>query len=350
MSLGVSVVICCHNSAKRLPETLKHLAAQQVSEGIPWEIVVIDNASTDNTAEMALRHQAIFHPIPLRVIDEPVAGLSHARERGVREARHEIISFIDDDNWVAADWVNHVNAIFAQQPDVGVCGGKVDAVCEIDPPAWFEWIKGFYAVGSQHPRSGDITNAPGTLLWGAGLSMRTSVVRKLLDDGFVFLLSGREGNHLLSGEDTELCFALRTLGWHLWYDDSLRLLHFIPKERLRWDYTRRLMHGMGKSSVLFDLYLSALDCPPFDTYPAWKKTWPYQFLKAFRRCGTMILFHPGDCFFQSEGSMIALRFEMMKARLLMLWSLRKRYLKLVDLIAGSSWANNQKNHRAKPSG
>ncbi|HEY0257611.1 MAG TPA: glycosyltransferase, partial [Candidatus Methylacidiphilales bacterium] len=262
MKPGVSVVICCHNSAKRLPETLRNLAAQEISPDLPWEVIVVDNASTDDTATVA-RNSWAATSSPLRVVAEPKAGLCHARIRGIQEAQHEIISFLDDDNWAAPDWIRRVQAIFSSRPEVGACGGRINAVCEISPPSWFESLRGNYAVGPQHSETGDITNDPGTLLFGAGLNLRTAAIRELFDKGFVFLMSGRDGNRLLAGEDTELCFALRALGWHLWYDDALQLRHFIPKERLRWDYARRLMQGMGKASILFELYLLALDRPPF---------------------------------------------------------------------------------------
>jgi len=341
MKSGVSIVICCHNSAKRLPETLRHLAAQKVSGSLSWEVVVIDNASTDDTAETARRCWPVPAPAPMRVIFEPQAGLSHARIRGIREAQHEIISFIDDDNWVAADWIERVNAIFAQHPEFGLCGGRADAVYEVEPPAWFERIKGFYALGSQHKVSGDVTDSTGTLLWGAGLSMRTSAIRKLLDDGFVFTMSGRKGNSLLTGEDTELCFALRALGWRFWYDDNLALRHFVPKARLKWDYALRLMRGSGESSALFALYLFALNGPPFDVYPAWKKTWLFQVLKTLRKFTGVILSHPEVCFRQPEGSPAALEFEQLKSQLASLWALRGRYKKLQEDIRQSAWVKGR---------
>ena len=176
--MSVSVIICCHNSAKRLPETLRHLAAQQVPAAIPWEVVVIDNASTDDTATLAPAIWPASALAPLRVVAEPQAGLRHARIRGIREARHEIISFIDDDNWVAPDWVQRVEALFAN-PEVGAAGGRSEAVTEIPPPPWFESIQELYAIGRQHPRDGDVTDASGTLLWGAGLNLRASAARHL---------------------------------------------------------------------------------------------------------------------------------------------------------------------------
>jgi len=339
MNGGVSVIICCHNSAKRLPETLRHLAAQQVPDGLPWEVLVIDNASMDDTAETALRCWPSVALAPLRVVSEPQAGLSHARIRGIQEARHEIISFIDDDNWVSTDWIKRVDAIFVNCPEIGASGGRIEAVCEITPPDWFESIQGYYAVGRQHLRSGDITKTSGTLLCGAGLNLRTAAVRKLLDNGFVCMMSDRKGNLLSTGGDTEICFALRESGWRFWYDDALVLRHFIPKERLQWSYALRLMRGMGEASALFELYLFALNRPPFHARPAWKKSWLFSALKALRQLGAVILSHPSDCFRQPEGSPHALNFKMCSGRWVALWALCGRYKKLGEEIRRSPWVH-----------
>ena len=338
MSGGVSVVVCCHNSAERLPETLKHLAAQQVPKDIPWEIVVIDNASTDNTAETALRCWPAKWPAPLRVVSEPLAGLSHVRIKGILEARLEIISFIDDDNWPSVDWITRVTTLFANRPKIGALGGRIEAVCEIIPPDWFESVQKHYAVGRQHSQSGDITNVQGTLLCGAGLNLRTAAVRKLFEDGFVFMMSGRKGNRILMGEDTELCFALRASGWRIWYDDDLVLRHFIPKERLQWNYALRLMRGMGESSTLLELYLFALNGPPFGAYAAWKKTWFFQTCKILRQFVAFLLFHPDARRQESEGSIAALEREKLKGQLDAVWGLRGRYAKLQEAIRQAAWA------------
>jgi glycosyltransferase involved in cell wall biosynthesis len=341
MNEGVSVIICCHNSAQRLPETLRHLAAQQVPEDLPWEIVVVDNASTDDTAETAAGCWPVAAGGGLRVVSEPEAGLSHARLKGIKEARYGIISFLDDDNWASPDWIKRVNALFASRPEIAACGGRIEAVCETAPPDWFESLKMHYAVGRQYSQSGDITNTSGTLLWGAGLNLRAAAVRKLFEDGFTILMSDRKGNFLSSGGDTELCFALRAAGWQFWYDDDLLLRHFIPKARLQWDYARRLMRGMGRASAFFAIYLSALNGPPFDTYPAWKKTWLFQILKSFRQVISAILFHPGICWRQPEGSLPALEFETSKDQLSALWELRGRYQKMRNDIRHSAWAQGR---------
>jgi len=340
MTIGVSVLICCHNSGTRLPETLRHLAAQKVPGDIPWEVVVIDNASTDDSAHVAQKCWPENHPAPLRVVTETQAGLSHARIRGIAEARHEIISFIDDDNWTAADWIKRVATIFTNYPKVGACGGRIEAVCEITPPDWFELVKLHYAVGSQHSQSGDITDSSGTLLCGAGLSLRTAAVKKLLAEGFAFTLSGRKGNRLSMGEDTELCFAIRASGWRFWYDDDLILQHFIPKERLRWDYVIRLIRGLGEASAFFVLYLIALNAPPHNRRPAWKKSWSFQLLKTLQQIGKIILSHPIESLSHQEGAMPALQFKQFTAQLATLWSLSGSYNRTLESIRRAPWVKS----------
>jgi glycosyltransferase involved in cell wall biosynthesis len=80
--MTASVVICCHNSTPRLAETLRHLR-QQTAIGVPWEVLIVDNASTDGIAETAI---ACWHrgPAPIRIVREPQLGLGRARMTGLR--------------------------------------------------------------------------------------------------------------------------------------------------------------------------------------------------------------------------------------------------------------------------
>ncbi len=335
---GVSVVICCHNSEKRLPATLRHLAAQVAPAEMAWEVIVVDNASTDRTREVAVSSWPQGFRVPLRIVAEPSPGLNQARLQGIREARFNIVSLVDDDNWVASDWVCRVAALFAEHPEVGACGGRSVAAPEAPTPDWFDKVCGFYAVGQQNVVNGDITHTQGTLLWGAGLSLRVTAFRALLAQGFHFFVQDRRGTQLSSGGDTEICFALRALGWRLWYDDALVLQHFIPKERLQWSYTLRLMRGMGQSSVLFLIYHVALRLPPFDAYPRWKRTWAFQFLKASRETAGCCMTHPWQCAFQPEGADAAIWFNVFRGRLAMLLSIRTDYRHLTSAIETAKWA------------
>src|SRR5438067_13925901 len=99
---GVSVIVCCHNSAARLPPTLQHLAKQRLPDLTPWEVLLINNGSTDDTCAVAGQvWRTEGSPAPMRIVDQPKLGLSYARERGIATASYDTLVFVDDDNWLA---------------------------------------------------------------------------------------------------------------------------------------------------------------------------------------------------------------------------------------------------------
>jgi glycosyltransferase involved in cell wall biosynthesis len=250
--LGVSVVICTYNGAARLPETLAHLAAQENLGAIAWEVIVVDNASTDDTAEAARRCWPIGAPAPLRIVHEPRLGTAYARRRGLMEARFEIVSFVDDDNWLAADWLDVMTEAMSRDPALGALGSVSYPVCEIEPPRWFEGFRADYAVFTEQDLA-----AAGDAHWGlfsAGMSIRKTAWLQLLRDGFDFSISGAIGSKLGRGEDSELTFALREAGWKLRIEPRLRFEHFIPAYRLNWAYLRRLKRESAISTVTLDAY------------------------------------------------------------------------------------------------
>ena len=253
---GVSVMICAYNSRLRLEPTLTSLKNQVVPVGVPWEVVLVDNASSDGTAEFATRFWGA-HSVPLRVVRESTPGQLYARRTGMLECRYEFISWVDDDNWVANDWVDRVQNVMRAHSEVAVCGSRSEAVFECEPPPWFAEHAGSYAVGLQAPVSGDVTERG--RLWGAGMSVRRAAWAQLHRDGFQEKLTGRVGSAVNSGcgEDGELCEELVRRGWRLWYDERLVLQHYMPAGRLTWNYCRNLYRGFGRGSEVLDRYARA---------------------------------------------------------------------------------------------
>jgi len=251
---GVSIVVCYHNSAVRLQDTLRCLWAQEVEPGIPWEVIIVDNASNDGTGLRAAELWAGSRvATPLTVVCEPTAGLSFARVRGLEAARYEFVSFVDDDNHVSPQWVARVFRRMDSDPAIGGCGGHNTAAPEGDPPPWFAKYAGWFAVGRQWHEEGDITQARGWL-FGAGLTVRREAWRRLRDGGFRFQTTDRQRKAVSGGGDNELCFALQMTGWKLWLDWDLELRHVIPRGRMTWDYLRSLYRGAGATSVILDAY------------------------------------------------------------------------------------------------
>jgi glycosyltransferase involved in cell wall biosynthesis len=249
---GLSIVICTHNGAARLPATLAHLAQQTDSRS--WEILLVDNASTDGTWEAA---EAIWRrlgaPAPLRRQVEPRLGVGHARLTGVRQAAFCLVSFVDDDNWVCSDWVKRVLSHFESHPetDVLACGSTGAFDSGHPPPGWFAAVGEGYAVGA---RGTDGLVAGITRYPTAGLSFRRAAMLDIFEHGFSPLLVGRQGSQLSAGEDAELCYAMAMRGRRFWYDARLTFAHFMPPGRLTLSYARKLYFGLGEASATEDLY------------------------------------------------------------------------------------------------
>jgi len=332
---SITIAVCCYNSARRLPDTLRHLAAQVVPDDVSWEVLVIDNASTDGTADVALQTWPSDAPAPLRVVTEPNAGLSNARHRAIMEARYDVIGFIDDDNWVCQDWVQTASKTMSAHPEAGACGGPSEAVFEVSPPDWFARYKACYAVGEQADAEGDVTDTRGWL-WGAGLCLRRQALLQLFSAGFSPLLSDRKGSQLTSGGDNELCYALVMAGWRVWYNPRLELRHFIPKERLTSDYLKRWFTGAGACSVLAGIYehVLGLDELPAHRDIAWYQLAYWQLISTARRM-TDVRRKYGRASIPLEDEVAILSG---KAALMKYLSVSWRYQSYCSAIRGAPWA------------
>jgi glycosyltransferase involved in cell wall biosynthesis len=306
-AFGVSLVVCTHNGAARVPPTLAHLAVQQVPAGLAWEILVVDNASTDDGAAVARDVWPGASPAPLRIVIEPRLGVGYARTRGLEESAYDVVGFVDDDNWLAPDWVATAAEVMRARPRVGACGSAGEPVGEARAlPPWFAANAQSYAVGAQGD-PGDVTVWPGNL-WGAGLAVRRPAWQALCAAGFAPILVGRHGPAMTAGEDTELCFALVAAGWRLWFEPRLRFRHALAPARLEWTYLRRAHRGYGVTSATMDHYYLALDRRRRLLRPL-LAFWTWRWLSALLRWG----WHTARA--GGEGSAQALRSEFYRGRL-----------------------------------
>lgn len=335
--MNVSIVICCYNSAPRLPETIRHLLAQEVPAGLLWEVIVVDNACTDNTTEVALSRWPDDALAPMRVVSEPEPGLSNARRKGFEVAQYELVSFVDDDNWVAPNWVRLVSEIMTAHPEVGALGGRTEAVFEDEPPWWFECFQQQFVVGRQQEKTGSISIDRG-YLWGAGLTIRKTAWVRMVANGFQSLLSDRKGEALVSGGDNEIGYALILSGWKLYYDSDLCLKHFMPSSRMNWSYLRKLNRGLGITRVGLEPYEFALKSLTPDLPLIFDRIWIWQALKTL---GKVILWHGWDwtrsIWTDTEGSKKMLGAEYHLGRLLEILKRRNEYDQSVKKVWSLEW-------------
>ena len=257
MPSGISVVICCFNSTSRITPTLQHLLNQEGISLSAFEVIIVDNASTDNTREIAALVWNNFDadkPI-FKVVDELTPGLSAARKKGIEEARFDYVLFCDDDNWLDENYLSTSLMLMQSDPLIGALGGTGSPVFEGMEPPYF-WVNQFHtlAVGRQSGIEGDITNERG-VLYGAGMIVNKEAFTILQEKyQFQFLVSDRMGNSLASSGDHELCLALRKIGYKIFYSAHLNFKHFIPAYRTTLSYYKKLFLGFGMSYALLHAY------------------------------------------------------------------------------------------------
>ncbi|MGF1491368.1 MAG: hormogonium polysaccharide biosynthesis glycosyltransferase HpsE [Microcoleaceae cyanobacterium] len=240
--MDFSVVIPTYNGAERLPDVIKKLQHQQGTEHLSWEIIVVDNNSSDQTAQVIQQAQVDWpYSLPLKSVFEARQGLAFARQCGVEAAQGEFVGFLDDDNWPNENWVLEAYKFGQDRPQAGAYGGKIHANYAINPPAGFERIEGFLAIRERGDQANLYQPEVLSLPPGASLVIRRQAwldqvptpprLTRQLPDG-----------SMIPGDDWEPLLYLHRAGWQIWYNPAMQIEHQIPPRRLERDYLLSLIH------------------------------------------------------------------------------------------------------------
>jgi glycosyltransferase involved in cell wall biosynthesis len=242
----MTVVICTHNRHDYLAEAIESLLHQSASAS-QYEILVVDNASTDDTRGLVA---GLVKRVPLiRYIYEPRLGLSVARNTGWREARGEFVGYMDDDAVADDTWVSAILESFDEGgPTTAAVGGPVDPLWEVSPPAWLpeDW-KALYGI-INHGVARKVLAAD-QYLGGGNSAYRKNCLSNV--GGFAENL-GRIGGVLLSGEDNGVRNALHKAGLLYFYDPRVRIRHAVPAKRLRQSWLLRRVFWEGVSQSILN--------------------------------------------------------------------------------------------------
>ena len=239
----LTVVICTHNRARYLPACVQSLLDQTLPRA-QYEILVVDNASTDETASLCREWEARGD---IRYVFEPVAGLSQARNTGCHAARGRFVGYLDDDGKATPGWcAAALEAFESVTPQPGWVGGPIDLDWQSAPP---EWLDAELQECLGRLDGGPVARwlAPNERLGGGN----SFYPRALLEEvgGFDTRL-GRKNNLLLSGEETQLQRRLEAAGHRLYYTPGMRMLHAVPPERLAPSFFQRRYYWGGITDEL----------------------------------------------------------------------------------------------------
>lgn len=241
------MVICTYNRAAELNAVLRALSHQLNGPAFEWRLLVVDNASTDDTATVVERHRKQAGLLGLSYVYEAKPGLTAARHRGMMETDAPWVAFVDDDNHLTPGWLDAMASAIRSHPAAGGIGGAVVLDWETPPPSYLDGFGFCFAeqLGGETDRLVDS-------LAGAGMVLRREAVVK---SGWLDcpLIADRVGKKLVSGGDVELAQRVRAAGYELWVTSKAVLHHRIPVTRMTRRYLLRMNFELGVSSALIAL-------------------------------------------------------------------------------------------------
>jgi glycosyltransferase involved in cell wall biosynthesis len=237
-----SFITCTYNRAKQLPQTLRAVCEQDFPAN-DYEVVVVDNNSTDNTAEICAEFGAKDSDKQFRYFKEERQGFSFALNRGIQEAKGEFLIFADDDETVNPDHLTRLDAHLKRFPQAELGASPVVPVYEITPK-WMSHftrrlIGGYFNQGNEVKKLG-FKNYPGT--------GHTIIKRELYQKfGYYNTELGRKGNSLIGAEDKDMFLRLHSNHITCYYFPDIPVYHHIPQSKLTDAYFRRLTYSIGLS-------------------------------------------------------------------------------------------------------
>lgn len=243
-AVDATVLICTFNRHRLLGETLDTIAAMHVDPAIVWEVVVVDNNSSDETRAV-VEGRAADCPVPLRWIFEGRQGKAHALTTGIAASRGAVVALTDDDVRIPAAWLDAALRPLLAHPDVDYTGGPVRPIWEVEPPAWTAGNPGIL-WGPLALLDYGVTEFVFEDRLRIPLGVNMAVRRSLIDrvGGFHPLLE-RSGESLMGQGQAEFFFRTRRAGGRGLYVPAMMLWHIVPASRLTLAYYRRWWYWKG---------------------------------------------------------------------------------------------------------
>jgi glycosyltransferase involved in cell wall biosynthesis len=208
----ISVIVCTHNRARRLEQTLKSLQEMAVPVGLPWELIIVDNNSSDNTKEI-IDDFINKSDLNVRYVIERHQGLSHARNMGIQEASGNIIAFTDDDCIVDRHWITSISKEFQSSVSIAGIGGRVELYNKMDRPVSIRVYKEKMIFSS--------IDRIFNLIIGCNMAF----ARPVFDEVGLFDTDFGAGTRFASAEDSDFLYRSYKKGLNIIYSPDVLVYH-----------------------------------------------------------------------------------------------------------------------------
>ena len=239
----ISAIISTYNRERYLPKLFESISKQNY---LNFEIIIIDNNSPGNTKELTDNFLKNNSTLNIRYFLEKKQGLSFARNRGIQEAKGDIITFLDDDAYISENYFERISYYFKQYLDVMAIGSKILLDYESTVPNWenrfLNSLLGYFNLGNnikyfknnKYPR-------------GSNMSFRKDTFNTI---GIFNTKLGRIKSDLGGGEEKDLFMRMYKNNLQVLYVPDAIVYHFVPEERTKSNFIKKQAIGVGKSEYI----------------------------------------------------------------------------------------------------
>jgi len=232
----LSVIVCTYNRAELLPGCLKSLSEQTMDPSL-FEVIVVNNNSTDNTLGIADRCAKKYPNF--RSVTELNQGLGYARNRGWCEAQGKYVAYIDDDAIAYPDWISSIVDFIERHPDAGIFGGPYDAFYLVPKPDWFPPEYGSLHLGEQER----YIKLGSEWITGSNMVIRKELFYKY--GGFDVTL-GMIGDKAAYGEEVNFFLSMHDKGNRIFYVPSIRVAHLVAEYKMSLNWLLMSGYSVGR--------------------------------------------------------------------------------------------------------
>jgi glucosyl-dolichyl phosphate glucuronosyltransferase len=234
----ISVIVCTYNRADILKFCLTSLVNQTLNN-VVYEVIIVDNHSTDHTLKLS---QIFLKDNPnIRYFYEPQLGLSHARNRGLQEAKGEYVAFIDDDAKAFINWLQEMNDFIRRNPDAAAFGGPSFGYSTVNVPVWFPPEFGTHNLGDEDK----LLEIGKEWIIGCNMVFKREI---LIEHGGFLPKLGMKGHKISYGEEIRVLKDLKEAGYEIYYASKMKVDHMIEKNRISLWWLLKSDYAQGRVS------------------------------------------------------------------------------------------------------
>jgi len=279
----ITVAVCCYNAAHYLPNLIQKLLAQECD--FPFEILIINNNSTDSTQEFIDRI-TITNDNSIRYVIEFNQGISYARNRAIQESlTSRYLAFIDADEIPESLWLQSALNVL-RDDKVDCVGGKI-SVSLCSRPKWLsDDLLPFYGEVNYSNHKFTIIDSS-TPIWSGNIAYNT----RIFQQGLRFdIRYNRKGKGVGGGEDVLMFRFLLQHHFNLAYEPKMEIVHLIPEEKIKRGYFLKLHYSAGKKAGLYERDFDSkilFGIPRFMFLQLCKKTFKVLYIRLINPCAYM---------------------------------------------------------------